>query len=98
MGVRLASEPAGQVPPFNDRSQKSEAATSNGPQACTPPKPAVPPPLPDFHTPKTRQKPTPNPPRDQVDLVVRTVAIAALTGEIGDGKIFVHPVAEVVRV
>jgi nitrogen regulatory protein PII len=31
-------------------------------------------------------------------LVVRTVAIAALTGEIGDGKIFVHPVAEVVRV
>ncbi|GBF90023.1 hypothetical protein Rsub_02730 [Raphidocelis subcapitata] len=36
--------------------------------------------------------------RDQVDLVVRTVAIAALTGEIGDGKIFIHPVAEVVRV
>lgn len=34
---------------------------------------------------------------EQVDLVVRTVAIAALTGEIGDGKIFVHPVADVVR-
>lgn len=36
--------------------------------------------------------------REQVDLVVRTIAIAALTGEIGDGKIFVHPVAEVVRI
>ncbi|KAI8474685.1 MAG: nitrogen regulatory protein PII [Monoraphidium minutum] len=36
--------------------------------------------------------------RDQVDLVVRTISIAALTGEIGDGKIFVHPVAEVVRI
>lgn len=35
--------------------------------------------------------------RDQVDLVVRTVATAAHTGEIGDGKIFVHPVADVVR-
>ena len=28
---------------------------------------------------------------------MRTVAVAALTGEIGDGKIFVHPVADVVR-
>lgn len=36
--------------------------------------------------------------RDQVDLVVRTVATAAHTGEIGDGKIFVHPVADVVRI
>lgn len=35
--------------------------------------------------------------RDQVDLVVRTVATAAHTGEIGDGKIFIHPVADVVR-
>lgn len=35
--------------------------------------------------------------RDQVDLVVQTVATAAHTGEIGDGKIFVHPVADVVR-
>jgi hypothetical protein len=35
--------------------------------------------------------------RDQVDLVARTVATAAHTGEIGDGKIFVHPVADVVR-
>lgn len=36
--------------------------------------------------------------RDQVDLVVRTISIAALTGEIGDGKIFVHPVADVIRI
>lgn len=36
--------------------------------------------------------------RDQVDLVVRTVATAAHTGEIGDGKIFIHPVADVVRI
>jgi nitrogen regulatory protein PII len=35
--------------------------------------------------------------RDQVDLVVRTVSTAAHTGEIGDGKIFVHPVADIVR-
>jgi nitrogen regulatory protein PII len=35
--------------------------------------------------------------RDQVDLVARTVATSAHTGEIGDGKIFVHPVADVVR-
>ncbi|KAL4516884.1 hypothetical protein Ndes2526A_g00489 [Nannochloris sp. 'desiccata'] len=33
-----------------------------------------------------------------VDTVVRTIATAAFTGEVGDGKIFVHPVAEVVRV
>lgn len=36
--------------------------------------------------------------RSQVDSVVRIVSTAAFTGEIGDGKIFVHPVAEVVRV
>eukprot|EP00878_Enallax_costatus_P002824 GHUV01003016.1.p1 GENE.GHUV01003016.1~~GHUV01003016.1.p1 ORF type:complete len:208 (+),score=53.12 GHUV01003016.1:153-776(+) len=36
--------------------------------------------------------------REQVDLVVRTVAMSAHTGEIGDGKIFVHPVADVVRI
>ena len=35
--------------------------------------------------------------RAQVDRVVRLVATAAHTGEIGDGKIFVHPVADVVR-
>lgn len=35
--------------------------------------------------------------REQVDLVLRTVATSAHTGEIGDGKIFVHPVADVVR-
>ncbi|GIL85110.1 hypothetical protein Vretimale_9969 [Volvox reticuliferus] len=36
--------------------------------------------------------------RSQVDSVVRLVAASAFTGEIGDGKIFVHPVAEVVRI
>lgn len=36
--------------------------------------------------------------RSQVDIVVRLIACAAYTGEVGDGKIFVHPVAEVVRV
>ncbi|GFR44192.1 hypothetical protein Agub_g5375 [Astrephomene gubernaculifera] len=36
--------------------------------------------------------------RAQVDTVVRLVAASAYTGEIGDGKIFVHPVAEVVRI
>ncbi len=35
--------------------------------------------------------------RSQVDAVVRVVAAAAFTGEIGDGKIFVHPVADVIR-
>ncbi len=35
--------------------------------------------------------------RDQVDVVVRVISAAAFTGEIGDGKIFVHPVAEVIR-
>lgn len=36
--------------------------------------------------------------RDQVDTVVRVISASAYTGEIGDGKIFVHPVAEVIRV
>lgn len=36
--------------------------------------------------------------RDQVNAVVRIVAAACYTGEIGDGKIFVHPVADVIRV
>lgn len=36
--------------------------------------------------------------RDQVNAVVRLVVEAARTGEIGDGKIFVSPVADVVRV
>jgi nitrogen regulatory protein PII len=36
--------------------------------------------------------------RTQVNTVVRIVAEAAHTGEIGDGKIFVHPVADVVRI
>jgi nitrogen regulatory protein PII len=33
-----------------------------------------------------------------VDAVTRIMAAAAYTGEIGDGKIFVHPVADVIRV
>lgn len=36
--------------------------------------------------------------RGQVDTVVRIIAAAAHTGEIGDGKIFVHPVADIVRI
>lgn len=32
-----------------------------------------------------------------MDAVVRLIAASAFTGEIGDGKIFVHPVAEVIR-
>jgi nitrogen regulatory protein PII len=36
--------------------------------------------------------------RDQVDAVTRIIAAAAYTGEIGDGKIFIHPVADVIRV
>jgi nitrogen regulatory protein P-II 1 len=35
---------------------------------------------------------------DKVDKVVETIAKAARTGEIGDGKIFVMPVEEVVRI
>lgn len=36
--------------------------------------------------------------REQVDSVVRTITKAAQTGEVGDGKIFVMPVADIVRV
>ena len=36
--------------------------------------------------------------RAQVDTVVRIITRAAQTGEIGDGKIFVHPVADIIRV
>ncbi|CAL8465814.1 g5350 [Coccomyxa elongata] len=36
--------------------------------------------------------------RTQVDTVVRIITRAAQTGEIGDGKIFVLPVADIVRV
>ena len=35
--------------------------------------------------------------REQVDDVVNIVIDAARTGEVGDGKIFVHPVADVIR-
>jgi nitrogen regulatory protein P-II 1 len=35
---------------------------------------------------------------DEVDKIVDTIAKAAHTGEIGDGKIFVIPVEEVVRI
>ena len=34
----------------------------------------------------------------QVDEVVQTMATAARTGEIGDGKIFIRPIEQVVRV
>lgn len=36
--------------------------------------------------------------KSQVDAVVRLIASTTYTGEVGDGKIFVSPVAEVVRV
>lgn len=36
--------------------------------------------------------------RGQVDTVVRLISTSAHTGEIGDGKIFVHPVADVIRI
>jgi len=36
--------------------------------------------------------------RSQVDAVVRLICTACYTGEVGDGKIFIHPVAEVIRV
>ncbi len=35
---------------------------------------------------------------DQVDMVVEKIIAAARTGEIGDGKIFVYPVDQVVRI
>lgn len=36
--------------------------------------------------------------RSQVDAVARIIVNAAATGEIGDGKVFVSPVADVIRV
>jgi len=35
---------------------------------------------------------------EQVDLVVHTIEDAALTGQIGDGKIFVLPLGDVIRI
>ena len=35
---------------------------------------------------------------DKADLVVETITKSARTGRIGDGKIFVYPVAEVIRI
>lgn len=35
---------------------------------------------------------------DQVDMVVDKIITAARTGEIGDGKIFVYPVDQVIRI
>ncbi len=35
---------------------------------------------------------------NQVDMVVDKIIGAARTGEIGDGKIFVHPVDEIIRI
>jgi nitrogen regulatory protein P-II 1 len=35
---------------------------------------------------------------DQLDMVVEKVIAAARTGEIGDGKIFISPVEEIVRI
>lgn len=37
-------------------------------------------------------------PREQVDLVVKTIIENAKTGEPGDGKIFIIPVEQVVRI
>ena len=35
---------------------------------------------------------------EQVDMVVEKIIAAARTGEIGDGKIFVYPVDQIVRI
>jgi nitrogen regulatory protein P-II 1 len=37
-------------------------------------------------------------PADQIDICIETIAKAARTGKIGDGKIFVTPVDQVVRI
>jgi len=37
-------------------------------------------------------------PDDKVELIVETIMKQARTGRIGDGKIFVYPVAEVIRI
>jgi len=36
--------------------------------------------------------------RNQVDIVVRLICTSCYTGEVGDGKIFIYPVADVVRI
>lgn len=36
--------------------------------------------------------------RGQVDTVIRLICTSCYTGEVGDGKIFVYPVADVVRI
>ena len=35
---------------------------------------------------------------DQVDMVVDKIIVAARTGEIGDGKIFISPVEQIIRI
>lgn len=35
---------------------------------------------------------------DQVDMVVDKIVVAARTGEIGDGKIFISPVEQIIRI
>jgi nitrogen regulatory protein PII len=35
--------------------------------------------------------------RQQVDVVTRRIALSAYTGEVGDGKIFISPVADIIR-
>lgn len=35
--------------------------------------------------------------RSQVDVICRCIAVAAHTGELGDGKIFCYPVTDIVR-
>ncbi|MDJ0680916.1 MAG: P-II family nitrogen regulator [Xenococcaceae cyanobacterium MO_167.B52] len=35
---------------------------------------------------------------NQVDMVVDKIIAAARTGEIGDGKIFIYPVSEIIRI
>jgi nitrogen regulatory protein PII len=37
-------------------------------------------------------------PTESVDKAIRAIVEAARTGEVGDGKIFVYPVAQVVRI
>ena len=37
-------------------------------------------------------------PDDQVETVLQTITAAARTGSVGDGKIFVTPLAEVIRI
>ncbi len=35
---------------------------------------------------------------EDVDLIINAIRIAALTGEVGDGKIFVHDMANAIRI